>query len=87
MCAHCTHVGTRGQLSGVTSLFPQFGSWGFNQVIRTDGNCLYPLSHLSSLSFKKHFVSRAGVAHAFNPSTWEEEAGGFLSSRPAWSTE
>jgi hypothetical protein len=27
------------------------------------------------------------VAHAFNPSTWEPEAGGFLSSRPAWSTE
>jgi hypothetical protein len=23
------------------------------------------------------------VAHAFNPSTWEAEAGGFLSSRPA----
>jgi hypothetical protein len=22
-----------------------------------------------------------------NPSTWEAEAGGFLSSRPAWSTE
>jgi invasion protein IalB len=27
------------------------------------------------------------VAHAFNHSTWEAEAGGFLSSRPAWSTE
>jgi hypothetical protein len=27
----------------------------------------------------------AVVAHAFNPSTWEAEAGGFLSSRPAWS--
>ena len=28
------------------------------------------------------------VAHAFNPSTWEEaEAGGALSSRPAWSAE
>jgi hypothetical protein len=26
------------------------------------------------------------VAHAFNPSTREAEAGGFLSSRPAWST-
>jgi hypothetical protein len=26
-------------------------------------------------------------AHAFNPSTREAEAGGFLSSRPAWSTE
>jgi hypothetical protein len=25
--------------------------------------------------------------HAFNPSTGEAEAGGFLSSRPAWSTE
>jgi hypothetical protein len=27
------------------------------------------------------------VAHAFDPSTWEAEAGGFLSLRPAWSTE
>ena len=27
------------------------------------------------------------VAHAFNPSTWEAEAGRFLSMRPAWSTK
>ena len=27
------------------------------------------------------------VAHAFNPSTWEAEAGGFQSLRPAWSTD
>ena len=27
------------------------------------------------------------VAHAFNPSTQEAEAGGFLSSRPAWATK
>ena len=27
------------------------------------------------------------VTHAFDPSTWEEEVGRFLSSRPAWSTE
>jgi hypothetical protein len=27
------------------------------------------------------------VVHAFSPSTWEAEAGGFLSSRPAWSIE
>jgi major histocompatibility complex class I len=27
------------------------------------------------------------VAHAFNPSTGEAEAGGFLSLRPAWSTK
>jgi hypothetical protein len=31
--------------------------------------------------------SRAVVAHAFNPSTWQAEAGRFLSSRPAWSTK
>ena len=30
-------------------------------------------------------LGRAVVAHAFNPSTWEVEAGRFLSSRPAWS--
>jgi hypothetical protein len=28
-------------------------------------------------------VGQAVVAHAFNPSTWEAEAGGFLSLRPA----
>ena len=38
-------------------------------------------------AFKKNVSSWAVVAHNFNPSTWEAEAGGFLSSRPAWSTE
>jgi hypothetical protein len=27
------------------------------------------------------------VAHVFNPSIQEAEAGGFLSSKPAWSTK
>ena len=27
------------------------------------------------------------MAHTFNPSTWEAEAGRFLSLRPVWSTE
>jgi hypothetical protein len=31
--------------------------------------------------------SQAVVVHSFIPSTQEAEAGGFLSSRPAWSTE
>jgi hypothetical protein len=37
--------------------------------------------------FLKDFTTtcQAVVAHAFNPSTWEAEAGGFLSLRPAWS--
>jgi hypothetical protein len=38
---------------------------------------------------KKGITSEVMVAHTFNISTWEAEAeaGGFLSSRPAWSTE
>jgi hypothetical protein len=32
-------------------------------------------------------IGQEVVAHAFNPSTWEAEAGGFLSSRTAWSRE
>jgi hypothetical protein len=35
----------------------------------------------------KLFIGCVVVAHTFNPSTWEAEAGGFLSSRPAWSTK
>jgi hypothetical protein len=38
-----------------------------------------------NLKFPLTTVSPAVVAHSFSPSTWE--AGGFLSSRPAWSTE
>jgi hypothetical protein len=38
-------------------------------------------------SIKNIIFRRTVVAHAFNLSTWEAEAGRFLSSRPAWSTE
>jgi hypothetical protein len=36
---------------------------------------------------KQNIIGWPVVVHAFDPSTWEAEAGGFLSSRPAWSTE
>jgi hypothetical protein len=36
---------------------------------------------------KKDCPGWAVVVHAFNPSTWEAEAGKFLSLRLAWSTE
>jgi hypothetical protein len=39
------------------------------------------------VAFKKSPTGWAVVAHAFNPSTWEAEAGEFLSSGPAWSTK
>jgi hypothetical protein len=37
--------------------------------------------------FKTATLSQAVVMQAFNPSTWEAEAGEFLNLRPAWSTK
>jgi hypothetical protein len=41
----------------------------------------------SHLIFNLLCIVPGVVAHAFNPSTREAEAGGFLSLRPAWSTK
>jgi hypothetical protein len=46
----------------------------------------YKVAHTKYLN--KCYICELGVVvYAFNPSTWEAEAGGFLSSRPAWFTE
>jgi major histocompatibility complex class I len=42
---------------------------------------------VSHMSIKNVPNWPAVVVHTFNPSTWEAEASGFLSSRPDWSTE
>jgi hypothetical protein len=48
----------------------------------------WDLSQENKVGFKsKTYCGRAVVVHAFNSSTREAEAGRFLSSRPAWSTE
>jgi major histocompatibility complex class I len=39
------------------------------------------------VGFKIAALKPGVVVHAFNPSTWEAEAGKFLSSRPTWSIE
>jgi hypothetical protein len=43
----------------------------------------------ASLVNKEYYKNRelGVVVYTFNPSTWEAEAGGFLSLRPAWSTK
>jgi hypothetical protein len=43
--------------------------------------------YILNIFVKNHVLEPGVVAHTFNPNTWEAEAGGFLSSRPAWSTE
>jgi hypothetical protein len=45
------------------------------------------VSPVPIVSFKNIASEPGMVVHTFNPSTWEAEAGEFLSSRPAWSTE
>jgi hypothetical protein len=57
-------------------------AWSTDQILEQPG---LHRETLSFFFFKD--VCLAVVAHAFNPSTREAEAGGFLSSRPAWSTK
>jgi hypothetical protein len=45
------------------------------------------IEHMCGHAWLKKQQRQAVVAHAFNPSTWEADAGRFLSLRPAWSTE
>jgi hypothetical protein len=46
------------------------------------------LQNSSFLKYRKAKRQKPGVvAHSFNPSTQEAEAGEFLSLRPVWSTE
>jgi hypothetical protein len=48
---------------------------------------LRKIRNKKKLKKKKDIILPGLVAHAFNPITQEAEAGGFLSSRPAWSTQ
>jgi hypothetical protein len=53
-------------------------------VLVKQKRALEPIVFLSYLIWVLETEYGPGVvAHAFNPSTWEAEAGGFLSSRPA----
>jgi hypothetical protein len=58
------------------------------ELVETSFNRVNSYIHIyTQLRLKSRKSGRAVVAHAFNPSTWEAEAGGCLNSRPAWSKE
>jgi hypothetical protein len=71
------------------------------RISEFEASLVYRVSSRTARATQRNFVSKKPkpkkkkkkkkkpgmVAHAFNPSTREAEAGGFLSSRPAWSTE
>ena len=48
-----------------------------------------PHTHRHMLTYTQRDITGTlgVVAHVFNPSTWEAEAGRALSSRPGWTTE
>ena len=43
-----------------------------------------PIGDKTRLPLIHDLIQLGVVAHAFNPSTWEADSDGFLSSRPAW---
>lgn len=57
-----------------------------DQVIPTSQDCMSS-EMLGCLWGLNTVVSWAVMAHTFDPSTQEAEAGGSLSSRPTWATE
>jgi hypothetical protein len=65
-----------------------------NHSFWNESNCKIPCATLAMVNtktkltaLKEKQIHRAVVAHAFGPSTWETNAGSFLSLTPAWSTE
>jgi hypothetical protein len=72
------------------SSFPydEFCRFNIPELSRHLYSTLYKVQHRCRMLIKQEPCFQPGVvAHTFNPSTREAEAGGFLSSRPAWSIE
>jgi hypothetical protein len=67
---------------------PSSGMFDFRE--RITNTLLLSLSlffFLAILNVKTYTTSRVMATHILNPSPWRAEAGRFLSSRPAWSSE
>ena len=89
----CLETGDRKEQAKRVDKFPALTvpiisneHWG-NQFEMIDKYPASPFFWVQHQVFKNLHRSWAVVVHAFNPSTWWAEAGGFLSSRPPLSTE
>jgi hypothetical protein len=78
----CSHPGKAGQDSLNCPIVGREGLGAVQVQSPSRASVLVPQTTMKRGSHKLGVV-----AHSFNPSTQEAEAGGFLSSRPAWSTE
>ena len=77
---------TSGQRTTLESWFFPFIMWDQTQAVRLGIKSLYSLGHGTGTHLLKLDLEpgSGGTSHTFSPSTWEAEAGGSLSSRPAW---
>jgi hypothetical protein len=95
--AHQSHIRIRDANSKIAELVKNYKACQLTKCSCQWEEPLYSILEHQARSLSGHGLidfkeiktnkSRAVVARAFNPSTWEAEAGRFLSSRPAWSTE
>jgi hypothetical protein len=89
----CSNFGLNAVLTLIKGAGINTSLWPFHHLfshlilcISSPWPCL-TTSFRSDSGLKKIDLSRAVVEPAFNPSTWEADAGRSLSSRSAWSTE
>jgi hypothetical protein len=75
------------------SLILAFGRQGQVVLCELESSLVYRASFRTARATQRNPVLKnqkswvVVVAQSFNPSTWEAEAGEFLSSRPAWFTK
>ena len=67
------------------AISPAQKGYFFKQILLTNNSFMW-LVFLQLIEKLSKMLSKV-VVHAFNPSTWETEAGRFMSLRPAWPTK
>jgi hypothetical protein len=99
MLVHCRSLQTHQKRASnliTDGCEPPCGFWDLNSgpleeqsvLLTAEPSLQSPVAFLYDLlTILKRQMNPGVVVHAFNPSTRQAEAGGFLSSRPAWSTK